>query len=102
MAAKGTLAKEEVFQRIAKEFGSDTVGIYDKKLYVNVMENGVPVQIAISLTCPKVAMGEINKSTSLNFEDTQIAEVAPTQFVAAEYTEEERRTVEELMAALGL
>lgn len=23
-------AKEEVFQRIAKEFGTDTVGIYDK------------------------------------------------------------------------
>lgn len=102
MAAKGSLAKEEVLQRIAREFGNDTVGIYDKKLYVNVMENGVPVQIAISLTCPKIPMGTVGKPTALNFEDTTIPEVAPTQFEPAEFTTDERKTVEELMAALGL
>ena len=29
-------AKEEAFQRIAKEFGTDTVGIYYNKLYINI------------------------------------------------------------------
>ena len=102
MAAKGTKAKEEVMNRIAAAFGSDTVGICDKKLYVQVMEDGVPVQIAIALTCPKVPMGKIEQSATLNFEDTTIAGAAPTKFEAAEFTEDERRTVEDLIKALGL
>lgn len=95
-------AKEETFQRIAKEFGADTVGIYDKKLYVNIMKDGSPVQIAISLTCPKIPVGTVGKSDSINFEDTTLPEVAPTKFAPAEYTPEERQTVEDLMKALGL
>lgn len=100
--AAETAAKETVFQRIAKEFGTDSVGIYDKKLYVNVIQNGEPVQIAISLTCPKIPVGTVGKPDSLNFEDTTIPEVAPTKFAPAEYTAEERQTVEDLMKALGL
>ena len=100
--AAETAAKEEVFQRIAKEFGTDSVGIYDKKLYVNVVQNGESVQIAISLTCPKIPVGTVGKSDSINFEDTTIPEVAPTKFAPAEYTPEERQTVEDLMKALGL
>ena len=95
-------AKEEVFQRIAKEFGTDTVGIYDKKLYINITKDGSPVQIAISLTCPKIPMGAVGKSDNINFEDTTLQEVAPTKFAPAEYTPEERQTVENLMEALGL
>lgn len=100
--AAETAAKEEAFQRIAKEFGTDTVGIYDKKLYVNIMKDGSPVQIAISLTCPKIPVGIVGKSDSINFEDTTLPEVAPTRFSPAEYTPEERQTVEDLMKALGL
>ena len=100
--AAETAAKEEAFQRIAKEFGTDTVGIYDKKLYVNIMKDGSPVQIAISLTCPKIPVGIVGKSDSINFEDTTLPEVAPTRFSPAEYTPEERQTIEDLMKALGL
>ena len=71
--AAETAAKETVFQRIVKEFGTDSVGIYDKKLYVNVVQNGEPVQIAISLTCPKIPVGSVGNGLAY-FEDLIIPE----------------------------
>ena len=38
--AKGQIAKTQVADRIAKAFGNDWVGEYDKKLYVWATENG--------------------------------------------------------------
>ena len=53
MAAKGSLAKEEVTKKIAEAFGQNFLGEYEKKLYILANENGEQIQIAISLTCPK-------------------------------------------------
>lgn len=104
--AKGSIAKDVVAKKIAAAFGADFVGEYDKKLYVWAEENGEKVQIAISMTCPKVPVGASDFSTepgnSLNFEDMSAAVVAPKSFEPAEVTDEEKKNIAELMARLGL
>ena len=57
MAAKGNIAKEKVLEKIAQSFGSDWIGIYDKKAYLWSEENGEKIQIALTLTCPKTPVG---------------------------------------------
>jgi hypothetical protein len=100
--AKGSEAKTNVIQRIQSAFGSDFIGEFDKKIYVWSTEAGERVQVALTLTCPKVPVGAINQSTSLDFENPVVTEAAPTVFEPAEFTAKERKTVEELMKALGL
>lgn len=104
--AKGTQAKELVQSKLQQAFGKDFIGVYDKKIYVWSMEDGEKVQVAISLTCPKSPV-EVVASTAisnggLDFENMGPAVAAPEKFVPAEITEEEKATVAELMARLGL
>ena len=40
MAAKGTIAKQAVIDKIAAALGEDFIGEYDKKIYVWSKENG--------------------------------------------------------------
>ena len=56
MAAKGSVAKLFVENKIKEVFGEDFIGSADKKLYVLADDGGQKVQIAISLTCPKVGL----------------------------------------------
>ena len=56
MAAKGSVAKLFVENKIKEVFGEDFIGIADRKLYVLADDGGQKVQIAISLTCPKVGL----------------------------------------------
>lgn len=103
--AKGSNAKTAVQKKIAEAFGDNFIGEYDKKLYVWANDGGEMVQIAISLTCPKVPVqiSETPISGDFNFEDD-----APNMVVAAgayqptEITDEERKRVNDLMQMLGL
>lgn len=105
--AKGQIAKDTVEKRIQAAFGADYIGVFDKKIYVNAMENGEKVQVAISLTCPKVPILVDNtvQVGDYNFEEptpvviTTTAASAPAR---AEITEDERANVAALMARLGL
>lgn len=101
--AKGTLAKEDVAKKIAAAFGADYIGEADKKWYVWGEENGEKVQIAISMTCPKVPVevAAAPKSVDWNFDDEpQTTVVVPPQSV--EVTTEERDNIAAMMARLGL
>lgn len=104
--AKGQIAKDLVEKKIQAAFGADYVGTFDKKIYVTAMENGEKVQIAISLTCPKVPVMVDNtvQIGDYNFEDPTpaVTTSATSTFVPAEISDEERQTVAELMARLGL
>lgn len=51
---KGNIAKKFVFETIKEVFGTAYAGEKDGKLYLNLDEEGVPVQVALSITCPKV------------------------------------------------
>lgn len=106
MAARGTEAKAKVIEKIKEAFGQDYIGEYDKKIYLVSSENGEKVQVAISLTCPKVPVATsdavIDYSRGRDFESMGTAIVAPEVETKAEVTDEELATVQELMARLGL
>ena len=103
--AKGAIAKQAVVDKIRAAFGDAYIGEYDKKWYVWSQENGERIQIAISLTCPKVPV-EVSAapvSGDFNFEDdAPNVVVAAGGFQPAEITDDERDKVRDLMRSLGL
>ena len=103
--AKGNIAKNQVVDKIRAAFGADFIGEYEKKYYVWAQENGERIQIAISLTCPKVPVqvAAAPITGDYNFEDDATTPVvAASSFKPAEITEEERARVNDLMKKLGL
>ena len=103
--AKGTIGKQNVINKIKAAFGADYIGEYDKKIYVYTQENGERIQIAISLTCPKVqvAVADAPATGDFNFEDDAPSTVvAAGAFQPADITTEERERVNDLMKKLGL
>ena len=102
--AKGTIAKENVTKIIAKAFGENYVGEFDKKLYLWADDGGTRIQVCVALTCPKVYRGvEETAATEMSFEDdeTPSPEVSGG-YKPADITEEEQDTLAALMAKLGL
>ena len=103
--AKGTIGKQNVINKIKQTFGADYIGEYDKKIYVWTTENGERIQIALSLTCPKVPVAISDNPTTgdFNFEDdAPNVVVAAGAYQPAEITKEERERVNDLMKRLGL
>lgn len=108
MAAKGSVAKENIVKKLAEVFGKDFIGEYDKKVYVWANDGSEMVQIAISMTCPKVPI-EIANNVDVNtgdwdFSDNPktISTIAVANAGPAEITEEEKNNLAELMTKLGL
>lgn len=101
--ARGANAKVEVENKIRDAFGKDFVGIFDKKIYVQANDgNGEMVQIAISMTCPKVPMtAGGNVDGGLDFENMP-SSAAVTEFKPAEITKEETENIRKMLAELGL
>lgn len=103
--ARGNDAKEYVVNKMAEAFGDAWIGEYSKKYYVWSQENGERIQIAISLTCPKVPVEVASAPVTgdFNFEDdAPNTVVAATGFQPAEITDDERDKVRDLMRTLGL
>ena len=103
--ARGTIAKNNVINKIKQAFGADFIGEYDKKIYVWTQENGERIQIALSLTCPKVqvAVADAPATGDFNFEDDAPSTVvASSPFQPVDITPEERERVNDLMKRLGL
>lgn len=103
MAAKGSIAKENVISKIQAAFGKDFVGIVDKKVYVWGYENGERVQIALSMTCPKTPVEVAGQTyTSSNTSSDVLDFEAPTPIQQVEITQEEKDNIAALMERLGL
>lgn len=102
--AKGQEAKDNLVKKILEgTAGSDYIGEYDKKHYFWSLEKGEPMQVAISLTCPKNQVAVVESgSNELDFENMEPTQVQPTTFIPAEITQEEKDKVKELMDKLGL
>lgn len=103
--AKGAIAKQQVINKLKTAFGADFIGEYDKKIYIWAQENGERIQIALSLTCPKVPVqiADAPLTGDFNFEDDAPATVvAAAPFQPTEITDEERARVNDMMAKLGL
>ena len=98
--ARGSEAKSFVENKIREAFGDLFVGTYDKKLYVWGIENGEKVQIAITLTCPKVPVGQVENG--LDFDNMPDAPTEGTEFKPAEITPEETANIRKMLEELGL
>lgn len=102
--ARGSIAKEKVAEKIKAAFGADFVGEVDKKLYVWADDGGERVQIALSMTCPKVMIetintSELNYNTGRDFTNDDTIAVAPEK---VEISDKERENVRKLMQRMGL
>lgn len=101
MAVKGALAKELIIKKLAEAFGEDWIGEVDKKYYVWSKENGERVQIAITLTCPKVMVDTGAVSGVAPEENWDFSDV-PEKKENVEISDKEKETIKLLMDQLGL
>ena len=105
--ARGAEAKIVVANKLMEIFGNDYIAEVDKKHYVWANDGGERVQIAISLTCPKVfieADGSKSEGSAVGTTSgfPEVSSVAATKRETAEISDKERETVAALMARLGL
>lgn len=106
--AKGSIAKGNVINKIAHIFGNDFIGEYEKKVYVWADDGGERVQIALSLTCPKVPIEAPGGSSTMdhsdwNFEDMPVTAAKPIDKAAITADEEKKLAdVAAMMERLGL
>lgn len=109
--ARGTQAKNAVIEKIKEAFGSDYVATVDGKIYVWQKENGEKLQIAISLTCPKVMVEAEGAATTVtpanldfgggwDFEAMDQKTTVPEK--SKEQDQEELDNIEAMMRSLGL
>ena len=94
--AKGAIAKDNITEKMRDAFGSDFIGVQDKKVYVWADDGGERVQIAISMTCPKT---EIAVEGAFTPAAPDTASIAAAQPVLS--SEEEQKVINDLFAKLG-
>lgn len=105
---RGSVAKNNIAERLKNFFGTDFAGEADRKLYIWADDGGEKVQIAITLTCPK---------TNVDFGDNAngFIEVGPATGIVGSYvgkrvtiepiteiTPEEEANIQTLLERLGL
>ena len=106
MAARGSVAKEEITNKILAEFPGSFK--FDKEIRVPVMENGELVQIKITLTAAKVNVENGGDTTTPGADlikgMTQAVEgqVADSTTMSIEPTPEEKENVRILLSKLNL
>lgn len=99
--AKGQESKAYVENKIREAFGKDFIGVdtATKKIYVNGYEDGQPMQVCISMTCPKTPFAipgaETEFSAGGNFGE-------PDVYQPAEITSDELENVRKMMRELGI
>lgn len=98
MAAKGSVAKIEVRNKIMEAFGESFIGEVDKKLYVLANDGGETVQIAIAMTCPKNPI-EVGSVPAVS---TPGGTISPAKPAKAEISQEETDKVVALMKSLNI
>lgn len=107
MAAKGSILKEEIMQKILESFPGSFK--YDKEIRIPGVENGESLQIKITLTCAKTnvepggdtAMPGVVKPKATSASVASNIGSASSHFMN-EPTEEEKKNVAELISKLGL
>ena len=104
MAAKGSIAKDNLIKRFATAVGDDYIGASDdgKKFYFWSVENGEKIQVCISLTVPKtpIACGNVSNG-KFEFGDSLESGVVVPQ-IKKEMDENEAAILARLKQELGL
>jgi hypothetical protein len=105
MAARGSISKENIKNKILETFKGSFLWDNDKEIRIPVLENGEPVQIKVTLTCAKTNVeNDENDGGVAVFSETKAASASTpvTKTSVAEPTAEEKQAVADLCAKLGL
>ena len=102
--ARGSEAKILVINKLKETFGSDYIGENGGKHYIWAKDGAEKVQIAISLTCPKVQIETVDVNAAfgdgIDFEASPV--IVQAKPAATEITQDEIDNLASLMASLGL
>ena len=105
MAAKGSILKQEVAEKILAAFPGSFLYNDGKEIRINGIENGENLQIKVTLTCAKVAV-EGGDDTVLPGEKTattsDVKPVGTNEKIPQEPTAEEKERLTTLLNKLGL
>lgn len=108
MAAKGSILKQEIAEKILEAFPGSFLYNNGKEIRINGMEDGSPLQIKCVLTASKtpVSAGEDTVLPGEQIQTTQASAVqaaTPQEAeVPQEPTDEEKQRLVELLDKLGL
>lgn len=100
MAAKGSIAKQRIIEKILQAFPESFLYNDGKEIRINESEDGNPIQIKITLTAAKVAVEsekQINKA-----EQEENYTYAPVEKVIDEPSDEEKKRLKTLLEKLGI
>ena len=95
--AKGTEAKANLINRFRTAVGDDFICEKDKKFYFWSSENGERIQVAVSMTVPKVLVECTASGGDLDFSDDD-----DTKHETVEMKEDEKAILDRLIKELGL
>lgn len=104
MAARGTLAKQTIKDKLAEVFsGKFYVSADGKEIRISCEENGEEVQIKIAMTCAKDNI-DMGTSSFINFETATNNDNSSNEKVTevTKPSEEEKERVKTLCQQLGL
>lgn len=101
MAAKGSILKQEIAQKILEVFPNSFLYNDGKEVRINGTEDGVPVQIKVTFTAAKVPVEGGNAVVTSNTTETVVS-AQPAEKVPNEPTAEEQKRLQDLLAGLGL
>lgn len=99
MAAKGSISKEIITQKILEVFEGSFP--YEKEIRIPMIEEGEEVQIKIALTCAKVNVERGDAAIAPAVAGPVTATATPVVTIT-EPSAEEKKAVEDLMSVLGL
>ena len=99
MASKGSIAKQNIQEKLKEVFGEDFIGEIDKKVYLWADDGGQKVQIALTMTCPKNPVGPISADMANAADGTIFSNSTGNP---KEVTEEEKQNLRDLMARLNI
>ena len=101
MAVRGATAKIAVQNKIQEAFGNDYITMQDNKIYVWADDGAERVQIAISMTCPKVPIDTAAVPDDGDTSDWDFTDPSPAP-AQAQISVDEQQNIEDLMKRLGL
>lgn len=101
MAAKGSIAKQRIIEKILQTFPESFLYNDGKEIRINEFEDGNPVQIKITLTAAKVAVTSEKQITKTDDGEINFT-YAPTENVINEPSDEEKERLKTLLEKLGI
>lgn len=100
MAAKGSIAKQRIIEKILQTFPESFLYNDGKEIRINESEDGNPVQIKITLTAAKVAVESEKQINTTEQGKTYIH--TPVENVIDEPSDEEKERLKTLLEKLGI